>query len=59
MAGVWESAAANMRMYLLLKERAASFRADPEVAEAMEASRVGELAYPTLDAGRDLRGPAG
>jgi xylose isomerase len=51
MAGVWESAAANMRMYLLLKERAASFRADPEVAEAMEASRVGELAYPTLTPG--------
>ena len=29
MAGVWASAAANMRMYLLLKERAAAFRADP------------------------------
>ena len=42
-AGVWESAAANMRMYLLLKERAASFRADPEVTEAMAACRVGEL----------------
>ena len=33
-AGVWASAAANMRMYLLLKERAAAFRADPEVIEA-------------------------
>ena len=31
-AGVWVSAAANMRMYLLLKQRAAAFRADPEVA---------------------------
>ena len=31
MAGVWASAAANMRTYLLLKERAAAFRADPEV----------------------------
>ena len=31
MDGVWASAAANMRTYLLLKERAAAFRADPEV----------------------------
>ncbi len=31
MSGVWASAAANMRTYLLLKERAAAFRADPEV----------------------------
>src|SRR5712691_1280408 len=50
-AGVWDSAAANMRMYLLLKERATSFRADPEVAEVMGACRVGELAYPTLTPG--------
>jgi xylose isomerase len=49
--GVWESAAANMRTYLLLKERAAAFRADPEVAEALAASRVGELAVPTLSGG--------
>ncbi|MCM3658246.1 xylose isomerase [Agromyces mediolanus] len=49
--GVWESAAANMRMYLLLKERAASFRADPEVQEALTAARVPELALPTLGAG--------
>jgi xylose isomerase len=46
--GVWESAAANMRTYLLLKERAASFRADPEVQEALAASRVAELSQPTL-----------
>ena len=49
--GVWESAAANMRTYLLLKERAASFRADPEVQEALAASRVPELAVPTLSQG--------
>ncbi|MFF3039722.1 xylose isomerase [Arthrobacter citreus] len=49
--GVWESAAANMSMYLLLKERAQSFRADPEVQEALAASGVGELAEPTLAAG--------
>ena len=49
--GVWVSAAANMRTYLLLKERAAAFRADPEVQEALEAARVPELAQPTLGAG--------
>ncbi|MGN9812730.1 xylose isomerase [Micromonospora sp. BQ11] len=51
MTGVWASAEANMRTYLLLKERAAAFRADPEVAEALAASRVAELATPTLAPG--------
>ena len=46
--GVWASAAANMRTYLLLKERAAAFRADPEVQAALQAARVPELAVPTL-----------
>ncbi|MEV1331960.1 xylose isomerase [Micromonospora costi] len=50
-AGVWASAEANMRTYLLLKERAAAFRADPEVAEALAASKVTELASPTLGDG--------
>ena len=49
--GVWASAAANMRTYLLLKERAQAFRADPEVQEAMAAARVAELARPTLGDG--------
>ncbi|GIJ27507.1 xylose isomerase [Micromonospora qiuiae] len=49
--GVWASAAANMRTYLLLKERAAAFRADPEVAEALAASKVAELGVPTLGDG--------
>ena len=49
--GVWESAAANMRTYLLLKERAAAFRADPEVQEALQASRVAQINEPTLNAG--------
>ena len=49
--GVWESAAANMRMYLLLKERAAAFRADPEVQEARAYAKVAELSQPTLSAG--------
>ena len=50
-AGVWVSAAANMRTYLLLKERAAAYRADPEVAQARAAAGVGELAEPTLAPG--------
>jgi xylose isomerase len=50
-AGVWASAAANMRTYLLLKDRAAAFRADPEVQEALAAARVAELSQPTLSEG--------
>jgi xylose isomerase len=46
--GVWASAAANMRTYLLLKERAAAFRADPEVHEALIAAGVADLSVPTL-----------
>jgi xylose isomerase len=56
--GVWASAAANMRTYLLLKERAAAFRADPAVQEALAQAKVAELAEPTLAAGEtvaDLR----
>ncbi|WP_433375947.1 xylose isomerase [Actinoplanes sp. CA-142083] len=49
--GVWESARANIRMYLLLKERAAAFRADPAVQEALAASGVAELNAPTLNEG--------
>ncbi len=49
--GVWSSAAANMRTYLLLKERAAAFRADPEVQAALERSKVGGLSVPTLAEG--------
>ncbi len=50
-SGVWESAAANMRMYLLLKERAKAFRADPEVQEALAVAKVDELSVPTLNPG--------
>jgi xylose isomerase len=53
-AGVWESAAGCMRNYLILKERAAAFRADPEVIEALESARVPELATPTLAEGESL-----
>jgi len=51
MDGVWASAAANMATYLLLKERAAAYRADPAVQGALLASRVAELAVPTLAEG--------
>jgi xylose isomerase len=46
--GVWESARANMELYLTLRDRARAFRADPEVQEALDAAGVGELSQPTL-----------
>ncbi len=49
--GVWDSAAANMSTYLVLKERALAFRADEEVQSALEEAGVNELAEPTLGAG--------
>ena len=58
-AGVWASAAACMRNYLILREKVRAFRSDPEVAEALAAARVAELAVPTLGDGeswRDVRG---
>jgi xylose isomerase len=50
-SGIWDSVSANMRTYLLLKERAAAFRADPEVQEALAQAKVAELSQPTLDEG--------
>ncbi|MBZ0150087.1 MAG: xylose isomerase [Planctomycetes bacterium] len=52
--GVWASAAANMRTYRLLRERAAAFRRDPEVQAAMVAARLPELTQPTLAPGETL-----
>ncbi|QCB94606.1 xylose isomerase [Cellulomonas shaoxiangyii] len=52
--GVWDSAAANMSTYILLKERALAFRADPEVQEALEAAGVLSLAEPTLAEGETV-----
>lgn len=51
MDGVWASAAGCMRNYLILRDRAAAFRADPAVQDALRASRLHELARPTLDEG--------
>ena len=53
--GVWESATSNMRTYLALKERAAAFRADPRVIEAMKASNIPGLNESTLNAGETWR----
>jgi len=50
-AGVWQSASSNMETYLMLKERAASFRADPRVQAALEVSGLNELGVSTLAAG--------
>ncbi|HSN05946.1 MAG TPA: TIM barrel protein, partial [Candidatus Angelobacter sp.] len=49
--GVWASAAANMRTYLVLREKARGFRADPRVQAALEASRVSGTSVPTLAPG--------
>lgn len=49
--GVWASAAGCMRNYLVLRERAAAFRADPAVHEALRAARLDQLARPTLAPG--------
>jgi xylose isomerase len=47
-SGVWASATANMRMYLILKERAANFRSDPRVIAAMKDSHIPDLEVATL-----------
>ena len=49
--GVWESATANMRTYLILKERAEAFRADSRVVAAMKESNIPGLSEPNLSAG--------
>ena len=54
LAGVWQSAAANMRTYRLLRDRAAAFRADREVQAAMKLARIPELAQPTLGKGETI-----
>ncbi len=48
MDGVWVSAEACMRNYLILREKVRAFRADPEVQKALADARVDQLAEPTL-----------
>ncbi|WP_139984527.1 xylose isomerase [Nocardioides litoris] len=52
--GVWASAAACMRNYLILRDKVQAFRADPEVQQALEAAGVTELDQPTLAEGESL-----
>jgi xylose isomerase len=52
--GVWVTAAACMRNYLILKEKVRAFRDDPEVSAALAAARVDELSVPTLLPGESL-----
>ena len=53
--GVWESATANMRTYLMLKERVSAFRSDPRVISAMAESNIPGLAEPTFASGETWR----
>jgi xylose isomerase len=53
MDGVWESALANMELYIALRERSHSFRADPRVQEALADAGVPDLSVPTLEPGED------
>jgi xylose isomerase len=53
--GVWESATANMRTYLMLKERVSAFRSDPRVIAAMAESNIPGLAESTFAPGETWR----
>ena len=57
--GVWASATANMRTYIILQERARAFRADPRTAAALEKSGVNELLKPTVAKGEGWKEIAG
>jgi xylose isomerase len=46
--GVWDFAAGCMRTYLLLKEKAKRFDADPEIQAALQAASTPELAKPSV-----------
>jgi xylose isomerase len=50
-AGVWVSAQACMRNYLVLREKVRAFRADREVQQALADARVPDLRVPTLEQG--------
>ena len=57
--GVWASATANMRTYIILQERVKAFRADPRTAAALEKSGVNELLQPTVAKGEGWKEIAG
>ncbi|MBU6163622.1 MAG: xylose isomerase [Actinomycetales bacterium] len=53
--GVWASASANMRTYILLQERARAFREDPRTKAALAKSGVDELLQPTASSSESWR----
>jgi xylose isomerase len=53
--GVWASASANMRTYILLQERARAFREDPRTKAALAKSGVDELLQPTVSGSESWR----
>jgi len=53
--GVWASASANMRTYIILQERARAFRADARTKAAIEKSGVNELLQPTASSGESWK----
>jgi xylose isomerase len=53
--GVWDSATANMRTYLALKERATAYRNDPRVIAAQKDSNIPGLTENTMAAGESWR----
>ena len=53
--GVWDSATANMRTYLALKERATAYRNDPRVIAAQKDSNIPGLTESTMAAGESWK----
>jgi len=53
--GVWDSATANMRTYLALKERASAYRNDPRVIAAQKDSNIPGLTENTMGAGESWK----
>ena len=53
--GVWDSATANMRTYLALKERATAYRNDPRVIAAQKDSNIPGLIENTMGTGESWK----
>ena len=49
--GVWDFARGCMRTYLILTEKAARFREDPDIQEALRLAKAPQLQEPTAPAG--------
>ena len=49
--GVWDFARGCMRTYLILAEKAARFREDPEIREALARAKASQLRAPTTPGG--------